>query len=188
MPAMTETDEALYEVFLKEGREDALRTLLERHREGLTLFIYAVVGDMEDAEDLMLDAFAAAASGASRFSGRSSFKTWLFSIGRNLAAGHLRKRKGPHLPLDEGLAGTSDVPELEMLKSEEKRQLQQALAALKPEYRQALTLIYFEDMSYEEAGKVMKQNRRQMYHLIERGKTSLRETLERMGAELAQYR
>ena len=43
---MTETDEALYESFIKEGREDALRTLLERHREGLTLFIYAIVGDM----------------------------------------------------------------------------------------------------------------------------------------------
>ena len=187
MPAMTETDEALYESFIKEGREDALRTLLERHREGLTLFIYAIVGDMDDAEDLMLDAFAAAAAGTSRFLGRSSFKTWLFSIGRNLAAGHMRKRKGPHLPLDDELAGFSAVPELEILKNEETRQLQQALSSLKPEYRQALTLIYFEDMSYEEAGTVMKQNRRQMYHLIERGKTSHRETLERMGADFARY-
>ena len=184
---MPHTDEELYSRYMREGCEDALRTLLERHREGLTLFIYAIVGDMDDAEDLMLDAFAAAAAGTSRFLGRSSFKTWLFSIGRNLAAGHMRKRKGPHLPLDEELAGSSAVPELEILKSEETRQLQQALSSLKPEYRQALTLIYFEDMSYEEAGKVMKQNRRQMYHLIERGKASLRETLERMGADFARY-
>ena len=184
---MPHTDEELYSRYMRDGCEDALRTLLERHREGLTLFIYAIVGDMDDAEDLMLDAFAAAAAGTSRFLGRSSFKTWLFSIGRNLAAGHMRKRKGPHLPLDDELAGSSAVPELEILKSEETRQLQQALSSLKPEYRQALTLIYFEDMSYEEAGKVMKQNRRQMYHLIERGKASLRETLERMGADLARY-
>ena len=184
---MPHTDEELYSRYMRDGCEDALRTLLERHREGLTLFIYAIVGDMDDAEDLMLDAFAAAAAGTSRFLGRSSFKTWLFSIGRNLAAGHMRKRKGLHLPLDEELAGSSAVPELEILKSEETRQLQQALSSLKPEYRQALTLIYFEDMSYEEAGRVMKQNRRQMYHLIERGKTSLRETLERMGADFARY-
>ena len=184
---MPHTDEELYSRYMRDGCEDALRTLLERHREGLTLFIYAIVGDMDDAEDLMLDAFAAAAAGTSRFLGRSSFKTWLFSIGRNLAAGHMRKRKGPHLPLDDELAGSSAVPELEILKSEETRQLQQALSSLKPEYRQALTLIYFEDMSYEEAGKVMKQNRRQMYHLIERGKASLRETLERMGADFARY-
>ena len=184
---MPHTDEELYSRYMRDGCEDALRTLLERHREGLTLFIYAIVGDMDDAEDLMLDAFAAAAAGTSRFLGRSSFKTWLFSIGRNLAAGHMRKRKGPHLPLDDELAGSSAVPELEILKSEETRQLQQALSSLKPEYRQALTLIYFEDMSYEEAGRVMKQNRRQMYHLIERGKASLRETLERMGADFARY-
>lgn len=40
---------------------------------------------MEDAEDIMLYAFAEAASGTAVFSGRSSFKTWLFSIGRNQA-------------------------------------------------------------------------------------------------------
>ena len=41
----------------------------------------------------MMDAFAVAASGTSRFRGNSSFKTWLFAIGRNLAMKHLRKNR-----------------------------------------------------------------------------------------------
>ena len=73
--------------------EEDLRILLERHREGLTLFLFGFVRNMEDAEELMLDAFAIAASGTSRFSGSSSFKTWLFAIGRNQAMSMLRKNR-----------------------------------------------------------------------------------------------
>ncbi len=185
---MNESDEIIYSRYIREGREEDLKILLERHREKLALFLYGITGSMEDAEELMLDSFAAAAAGIPPFRGRSSFRTWLFSIGRNQALMYLRKRREPELPLDEALAGSSDVPELEILRSESSRQLQQALSMINPEYRQALTLIYFEDMSYEDAGTVMKRSRRQMYHLIERGKVSLRETLERMGADSAQYR
>ena len=83
-------DEILYSRYLEKRDSDDLRELLERHRESLTLFIFGFVHDMDDAEELMLNAFAVAASGTSRFSGRSSFKTWLFAIGRNLARKHLR--------------------------------------------------------------------------------------------------
>ena len=72
---MRETDEILYGRFLREGQEKDLRVLLERHREGLTLFLYGYVHSMEDAEELMLDAFAAAAAGTTRFSGKSSLNS-----------------------------------------------------------------------------------------------------------------
>ena len=57
---MHRSDEELYRVYLAEGSEDALRELLVRYRESLTLFIYGYVRNMDDAEELMLDAFAAA--------------------------------------------------------------------------------------------------------------------------------
>ena len=71
---MIETDELIYRRFLAEHQEDDFRVLLERHREGLVLFLYGYVHSMEDAEDLMLDAFAEAAAGA-HFSGKSTFRT-----------------------------------------------------------------------------------------------------------------
>lgn len=79
------SDEALYEQYLKRGDNEALRCLLERHREGLTLFLFGFVRSEADAEELMQDAFAEVAAGPTIFSGKSSFKTWLFSVGKHLA-------------------------------------------------------------------------------------------------------
>jgi RNA polymerase sigma-70 factor (ECF subfamily) len=56
-----------------------------------------------------------------------------------------------------------------------------ALKQLNSDYRQILILLYFEQMSHEEAGKVMGKNRRQIYHLAERSRAALKEKLERMG-------
>ena len=90
---MQEKDETIYCRFLERRSEDDLRLLLERHRESLTLFINGIVHDLDDAEELMLDAFAVAASGTSRFSGKSSFRTWLFAIARKLALSRIRRRR-----------------------------------------------------------------------------------------------
>ena len=184
---MHETDELLYGRFLREGQEGDLRVLLERHREGLTLFLYGYVHSMEDAEELMLDAFAAAAAGTTRFSGKSSFKTWLFAIGRNLAMNHLRKQKITLSNLDENVNWGGDSADMEILRKERDRQLYEGLEQLPPDYRQVLYLLYFEDMSPEEAGKVMKKNRKQVYNLAARGKKALKEILEGMGFDDAQY-
>ena len=187
---MHETDEQLYSRFLAKRDEDAFRILLERHRESLMIFLMSFVHNMEDAEELMLDAYAEAAAGA-YFSGKSTFKTWLFSIGRNLAFMRLRKqRRSPGEGTEQvGISadGIADPPDLEILKEEQKRQLYQALGQLKEEDRQILILLYFEEMSHEEAGKVMGKSRRQTYHLAERGRRALREKLERMGFDYAQY-
>ena len=183
---MNETDEILYRRFLSEGNEGDFRVLLERHRESLTLFLYGFVHSMEDAEDLMLDAFAEAAAGGG-FSGKSTFKTWLFSIGKKMALMDLRKRRS--VPRNDEPADEAGAPpELGILREERDRQLYQALRRLKDEYRQILFLLYFEQMSHEEAGSVMGKNRKQTYNLAERGKKALRAELERMGFDDAQYR
>lgn len=180
---MRETDEELYRVYLAEGSEDALRELLLRHRESLTLFLFGYVRNMDDAEELMLDAFAVAAARTAAFGGRSSFRTWLFGIGRHLAQRRMKHRR--ELPAGE-LAGEGDSPELELLQNERKKQLYEAMERLNPEYRQALYLLYFEDMDAEEAAKAMGKTKKQVYNLTERGKKALRAELERMGFEYAQ--
>ena len=174
------SDEVLYRSYLVKRDEDALRTLLERHREGLTLFLCGFVGNMEDAEELMIDAFAVAASGTSRFTGASCFKTWLYGIGRNLARTHLRGRR-PSMPLDD--AGDAGSPELALLEAERSRQLYQAMERLNPEYRQVLYLLYIEGMGQDEVARIMRKSKKQIYHLTSRGREALRSALERMGFE-----
>ena len=180
------TDEALYQAYTRHGDQDALRTLLERHREGLTLFLFGYVRNAEDAEELMLDAFAELAAGPTVFSGKSSFKTWLFSVGKHLALAWLRKKKraerrSPDAPGDEA------PPELLILRQEQKQQLYRALNAIAPEYREVLLLQYMEDMTPAEIAQVTGKRVKQIYNLIERGKKALRSELEGLGFEYAEF-
>ena len=178
------SDEELYRLYLARGDEEALRELLVRHRESLTLFLLGYVRSMEDAEELMLDAFAVAAARTSTWAGRSSFRTWLFGIGRHLALRQLKRRRKTSCQEAEEYG---DSPEMGLLRGEEKRQLYAALERLNPEYRQALYLVFFEDMSAEDAARVMGKTRKQVYNLTERGKKALRSELERMGFDYAHH-
>ena len=184
---MHETDENLYRRFLREGNEEDLRILLERHRESLTLFLNGIVHNLEDAEELMLDAYAVAASGTSRFHGNSSFRTWLFAIGRKLALSRLRRRRLFPGDLGEEADETAVLSDVELLREERNQELYQALSRLHGEYREVLYLLYFEEMSHEEAARIMGKSVRQTYNLAHRGRNALRETLERMGFEYAEY-
>ena len=147
------------------------------------------VNSPEDAEEVMMDAYAEAAAGTG-FSGRSSFKTWLFAVGKKMALMRERKKHILFLPVDETEEQECEMaepPEMEMLREERNRQLYQALSGLKSEYRQILTLLYFEDMSMEEVERIIGRGRKQIYNLAERGRRALREELERMGFDYAQY-
>lgn len=183
---MQESDEIIYHRFLRQGSEDDLRLLLERHRESLTLFLNGIVHDLEDAEEIMLDAFAVAASGTSRFSGKSSFRTWLFAIGRKLALSHLRRHRPAPEPLKDQVDETALAPELDLIREERNRHLYLAMSRLHEEYRQVLYLLFFEEMSHEEAARVMKKSVKQIYNLAFRGKQALKESLERMGFDYAE--
>ena len=178
---MAETDEEIYRRYLAQGSENDLRALLLRHREGLTLFAAGVVGNLDDGEEVMLDAFAVVASGTSRFDGRSSFRTWLFAIARKLAANRVRRRRFMLLPLDERPDEEVSSSDFVMLQEERNRQLYKALDSLTPDYRQALFLIYLEEMSVEETARIMGKSAKQVYNLAYRGKQALKEALERTG-------
>ena len=181
--AMNEPDEVLYERYRLCGDENAFRLLLERYRERLTLFLDSYVHNLSDAEDLMIDAFAVAASGTAKFRGKSSFRTWLYGIGRNLAKNHLRKHRVRPDALSESAAA---VPaDYDVLREERYAQLYTALANISGDYRQVLYLLYFEELSESEAAAVTGKSKKQIYNLVSRGKNALRAELEKMGFDYA---
>lgn len=179
------TDEALYQAYLRRGDTEALRVLLERYREGLTLYLYGLVHNAGDAEELMLDAFAELAAGPTVFSGKSSFKTWLFSVGKHLALAELRRRKRTDREQPDALADEAP-PELLLLRQEQKQQLYRALETILPDYREVLLLQFMEDMTPAEIAQVTGKRVKHIYNLIERGKKALRSELERTGFEYAE--
>ena len=176
-----EPDEALYDRFRRTGDRESFGALFDRYADRLTLFIYSIVRQREDAEELTLDAFAVVAAQKSVFRGESGFGTSLFAIAQKQAYQALRKRRPLPLLLHDSLLAGDDPPEIALLKDERNRQLYRALERLKPEYRQTLYLMYFENMSVEEIRKITGRSARQIYKLASRGRASLREKLEGMG-------
>lgn len=179
----------IYLRYITEYDDRDLEALLTAYRDGLYLFLLSYVKNEEDAEELMMDTFAKLAVDKPDFEIRKngSFKSWLYAIARNNALMHIRRHKMEAVPLEEDTVSDADTPESALLKDEQNKTLYKALSSLKPDYRRALMLLYIEGLTYEEIAKAMGLRLHQVYNLIERGKKSLKKTLEGMGIDDARY-
>ncbi len=179
----------IYLRYITEYDDKDLEALLLAYRDGLYLFLLSYVKNEEDAEDLLMDTFARLAVDRPYFdaSKGGSFNGWLYAIARNNALMHIRRGKIQTVALEEEILSDDDTPESTLLKEERDIKLYQALSALKPEYRRALMLLYIEGLKHEEIAQAMGVSLRKVYNLIERGKKSLKKTLEGIGITDAWY-
>ena len=185
---MYDTDGLLYMHFLSENDQNSLVTLFDKYRDGLTLFIYGIVQNSDEAEELMMDTFAILVSGTARYKEKdgASFKTWLYAIAKKQALLYLRKRKIRFIFSNNDVlcnleADSSCQPVARLLKNESDALLYRAMEKIDSGYRQALYLLYFEGMKPEQISLIIKKNIKQTYNLLARGKESLRAMYERMG-------
>ncbi|MBQ7597048.1 MAG: RNA polymerase sigma factor [Clostridia bacterium] len=163
------------------GEDDALGVLVCAYRPGLQQYLFGFVHDMDTAEDLTQETFVRLLLKKPKDSGGASFKTWLFTIGGNLARDHLRKAKRRRTqPLADGfdLADPAPTPELLALKAEQQSRLAAALRRLSPTYRQALYLTYYEGFDTEALSAILGKSRHSTSALLYRAKGALRQELE----------
>ncbi|MBR5405209.1 MAG: RNA polymerase sigma factor [Oscillospiraceae bacterium] len=174
--------ESSYRRFLA-GDDAGLYEMICTYRAGLILYLNSFVQDLHTAEDLAEDTFAEIAVKTPKFSGKSSFKTWLYAIARNLTAKYLRKHRKPGIVPLESQEHLSDEENLEhnYIRTEQKQAVHQALHRLKPEYRQVLYLSFFEGFTNAEAAVIMKKTNRQIESLLYNAKKALKAELERSG-------
>lgn len=131
----------------------------------------------------MIEAFSQLFAKERPIEGAGSFQAYLYKTARHLALRHKQKHRLVFLRLDElDFEPRSDsLIDTDLLRGERDRQLYDALEKLKAEYREALYLVYFEDMSYRDAATVMNKSESQITKLVYRGKQSLKVILEQEG-------
>ena len=169
-----------YRRFL-DGDDDGMVELIRVYKDGLILYLNGIVGNIHTAEEIMEETFVKLVVKKPRYLERCSFKTWLYTIGRNAAVDYLRRHKVKDTPLDElEIADKADL-ELSYIKEEQKIMLHRALTSIKTEYRQALYLSFFENLSNAEIAAVMRKSKRQVENMIYRAKQSLKNELEKEG-------
>src|SRR5215218_1699773 len=84
----------------REGDEAAFTRLVAPHRAGLLAHCYRMLGSTQDAEDALQDALLRAWRGLPRFEGRSSLRSWLYSVATNVCLRALERRRRRILPPD----------------------------------------------------------------------------------------
>jgi len=175
-----------YRRFLN-GDQSAFDEIMQELFHSLVFFINRYVKDIHTAEDLAIDTFSDLIVHRHRYNFKVTLKTYLFMVGRSRALDYLRHRKVLNfVELSEAELIASDEQSLEelMLVDERKRVVNTAIAQLPEDMRVAIHLIYFENMTYEEAAKVMKKNKKQVDNLLYRAKKELRIILGEDGEQL----
>jgi len=143
------------------GDQAAFGELVNVHQNAVYNLCYRMLGERGEAEDAAQEAFLRAYAHLDRYDDDRSFRTWLLSIASNHCIDRLRKRRMTWLSLDETLpphpALNSDAvePEEAVINSERSATIQAMLAELTPEYRAAVVLRYWYDMSYTEIADVL---------------------------------
>jgi len=140
--------------------------------------------DADQAADVLQTAYLRVLEGAARFGGRSGFRTWLFGVIRRVAAGERRRALIRRLvPL--ALAGgepedAAPRADLALIEDETVAALREALTALPARQREVLHLVFYQELTIEEAARVMHVSLGTARTHYERGKASLR---RRLGTE-----
>lgn len=156
---MTKHDEAPGDAALLEriahGEKAALRSLYERHRGPLIAFLRSKCGDAELAADAAQDAMIEVWTSASKFSGRSSPKTWLFAIARNKLVDRLRKDARLSV-VEEPPEMVDDAPDptVVIARAQDAKRVRACLANLSESHRSVIELAFFHELKYEEIAEV----------------------------------
>ena len=174
-----------YRRFL-DGNDNGITEIVENYKDGLILYLNGYVNNIFIAEELTEDTFFRLVIKKPKYSGKSTFKSWLYAIGRNVAVDYIRHNsKILNVPIDDVENYLIEEQNLEetYIKEEDKLIVNKALNELIPEYRNVLWLTYFEEFSNKETAIILKKTERQIKNLLYRARKALKSKLEKEGFE-----
>lgn len=148
--------------------EQAFAELMKRYKKPVYHMILKMVRNVDDAEDLTMEAFAKAFRNLRKFKKDYTFSTWLFRIATNNAIDFIRKKKLETMSLDTSFKDDSgesvkiDVednelnPMEETIKSQKIELIRIFVDKLPPKYQRLVKLRYFDELSYDEIAKELE--------------------------------
>ena len=167
-----------------QGDEAAFTELVGKYKMPLHAFVYRMLNDAEEADDVTQETFIRLYRTADLYQPRAKFTTWLFAIANNLATDRLRKRVRRSTIVGEKaekrLEKTPDRhgdPSQALGRGEQAAAVQRAIGELPPDQRTALVLYEYEELSYAEIAEVMHCSVKSVEARLYRAKEFLRRKL-----------
>jgi RNA polymerase sigma-70 factor (ECF subfamily) len=177
------TDQELVERILG-GDQDSFAELVELYQRPVFNLTYRMLNNAREAEDAAQEAFLRAYQHLDRYDPSRSFKTWLLSIASNYCIDRIRKRRLTWLSLDEplpphpALNSGEAAPEEAAIQDERAAMVQQMLHHLAPDYRAAVVLRYWYDMSYAEIAESLETTESAIKSRLFRARQMLAEQMQ----------
>jgi RNA polymerase sigma-70 factor (ECF subfamily) len=149
------------------GDQKAFHNLRLKYYNAIFKLINRMLRNREEVEDLTQEAFIKAFTSLNRFDNQYSFSTWLYKIATNNSIDHIRKKKlqtfsiNKPIESDESdysfeLPDTDLEPDQELIATQRKKMLDDAMNSLPPKYRQVILMRHVDEKEYQEIAKTLK--------------------------------
>ncbi len=171
----------------RQGDNDAFRALVEQHSRSAFRLAFRMMGNEQDAEDVVQESFLRAYRQLGRFESRANFGTWLYRIVANCSVDLMRSKQARHDQvrgdsLDD--TGAVELPDANMAgpdrlaqSAEINQRVQAALRELSPLERAAFTLRHYEGRSIDEISAALGLGTSAAKHSVFRAVRKLRVAL-----------
>ncbi|MDF1555446.1 MAG: sigma-70 family RNA polymerase sigma factor [Deferrisomatales bacterium] len=173
----------------RQGDFDAFEALVTSSQGKIYNHLLRMVGNPEDARDLLQESYLSAFRNLQSFQGGSAFSTWLYRIATNHALMKLRRKNPETVGLDEIPVPTHEElkqrtitdwdldPNQAMLRKEVRQVLDRAIQSLPPTYRSVALLRDVEDLSTADTAEVLGISEGAVKTRLHRARLALREKL-----------
>ena len=183
----------------KKGNTDAFEVLVNKYQKKMLNIAYRMLGDYDEACEIVQDAFVSSYKGMKSFREESRFSTWLYTIVVNLSKNRLKRLsvKGhrEELSLDNPIDPdkkhikrdpVSDEPSvLERIEKRERQDVvQKCIDSLEDEFREVIVLRDIHGFSYDEVVDMLKIKEGTVKSRLFRGREALKNCLKRMLGDL----
>ena len=145
---------------VKSGDLNKMSLLFERHHRPLYGFLFHSTGQKESSEDMVQNVFYRMLKYRHTFKGEGEFKTWMYHLARNVLNDYVKKNK-PFVHKNDWVEYAEKLPVSEsadttIQKEEEISMLNKAISNLSHESREVLILSRFQELKYEEIGRILE--------------------------------
>ncbi len=194
-----EDDDLQFVILCRSGDTEAFGELVERHQKKMLNIAYRILGDYDEACDVVQEAFFAAYKSINKFKAEAKFSTWLYRIVINFTKTRLKQRRSK-TQREGGLVDESGESQngctaclpalnsgnpgerLEQLEREE--HVQKCISVLNVEYREVLVLRDIQGFSYEEIRDILQISDGTVKSRLSRARMALKDCLIKVIGDL----
>lgn len=181
------SDGDLVKIIIEQNPE-AYKILFKRYEKSLYIYIFHMVRNKEEVEDLLQNVFSKTFKSLKRFDIERKFSSWIYRIAHNEAVNFIKRKSKRKLVSWEDVSTSKDKLDISvedkdvseiLMQKEVSKEIDDALKEIPEKYRKILAMRYFEEYSYEKIGKILGKPVNTVGTLINRAKKKLFEVIRR---------